>query len=652
MVAATFAVADTGSRSVTGALIASLRQKHLLLILDNCEHVLLETARVASAILRSCRDITILATSREPLSVGGEHVWRVQPLSFPEHPQRITAKQALEYGAIRLFVERAEAALGGFAITDPIAPLVAEICKRLDGIALAIELAVPRLKMLKPEELLARLKERFQLLTQGDRSALPRQQTLLATTDWSYRLLNEHEQVLLRRLAIFPDTFTIDSAEAVCGWEPIDPRDVLDLVASLVDKSLVVPVVTTQGASRYKLLESTRAFGLDRLRESTDMGCQRRLAEYFIRSYEEAERLWDTTPDTQWYDAYEPDLDNVRATLTWAFGPEGDTLLGVALVAHTLHLAQWWSRAQRQRWFAVAGAKLGDIVPPFLVGRIKLAMADCTGAHRGQREGSAQALEAAEIFRRLGDPKNRAWALTIAADSLIDAADTKEAESYYQEAEALLRPFGATKQLASVLGSKAVRRGLWAGDTASARTLFAESLSLARTVGYRRLIEATTIHLGELEAIDGLFDAAIARAREAETASRQSGNEYFLNVALANLSGYLLAVGDVASARAAGVEALHLARSHGDSYWINGVLERLAFAAALSGDATRAARLAGYCEAMYRLDAAPRERVEHRTWQALIERLDAVLAPAEKTRLMADGAAWDEEQAAAAALEQ
>jgi len=650
-VASMFARADSGESSAIEAVLGCLRRKQLLLILDNCEHVLAEAVRLINAILRTCPEVTVLATSRESLSVQGEHVWRVQPLAFPEQPESVSADEAMRYGAVQLFVSRAEAALGRFALTDSTASVVAAICKRLDGIALAIELAAPRLKILKPEELLKRLNMRFQLLTGGDRTALPRQQTLLAATDWSYRLLSGQEQTLLRRLAIFPDSFTIDSAEAVCGDAPIDARDVLDLVAALVDKSLVVAVARPSGTTRYRLLESTRAFGLDRLRESADTGRQRLLCEYLIRTFQEAERQWDTTSDTQWYDAYEPELENVRTTLAWAMlGPEGDSRLGIALVGYTLHLVQWRSRAQRQRWFAIAAASFDETVPAALVARVKLGIALSVGANPRQRKGSAQALEAAEIFGGLGDAKNQAWALAVVADALLRPGDTAEAEAYYQRAEALLRPFGTTKQLASVLASKALTRGFWAGDTVSARKLFDECLTLARAVGYRRLIEATTIHQAEIEAIDGHYQAAIAKAREAEVASRQSGNEYFLFVTLGNLTGYLLAVGDVDAARHSGEEALLRARSHGDAYWVSGVLERLTLAAALAGDAARAARLAGYCEERHRSGDIPREQVEQRLWQTLMAQLDAALAPVDKTRFMAEGAAWDEEQAAAAAL--
>jgi tetratricopeptide (TPR) repeat protein len=356
-------------------------------------------------------------------------------------------------------------------------------------------------------------------------------------------------------------------------------------------------------------------------------------------------------PDTQWYDAYEPELENVRAALAWAFlAPEGDAQLGIALVAHTLHLVQWWSRGQRQRWFAMASTRLEPTVASTLVARVKLGIALSAGTNPRQRKGVAQALEAAEMFRSLGDAKNRAWALAAVADALLRPGDTAEAEAYYGQAEALLRPLGATKQLASVLASKALTRGFWANDTASARKLFGECLALAREVSYRRLIEATIVHQAEIEAIDGLYEAAIAKAREAEAASRQSGNEYFLFVTLGNLTGYLLAIGNVEAACNTGAEALRRARSNGDAYWISGVLERLALAAAIAGDTDRAARLAGYCDARHRSGDTPREQIEQRLWQMLMARLDVALGPVEKTTFMAEGGAWDEERAAAAAL--
>jgi predicted ATPase/class 3 adenylate cyclase len=648
-VASTFRVAAGETRSATDAVATCLREKRLLLILDNCEHLLTGVAQLVVTILQYCPGVTILVTSRELLSVRGEYAFRMPPLTFPDRPSLVTASEAMRYGAVCLFVGRADAALGGFTLTDTMAPVVAEICKRLDGIALAIEFAAPRLKILKPRELLARLNERFRILTGGDRTALPRQQTLEAAIDWSYRLLNEKEQALLRRLAIFTDTFTIEGACGVAADPPIEAAETFDLVAALVDKSLIVPVLTSRGASRYKLLESTRQFGMARLRESGDVSRERRLTEYLVELYDEAERGWDSTPDDEWYGTYEGDLENVRACLAWSFGRGGDPALGVALVAGTVQLVRWWRRAERQRWFETAGKHLDETTPLPIVARVKLGLASSAGTHFGQRRGLDQALEAAEIFRRLGDHKNCAWALMTAAESLVGRETWGEAESFYHEAEALLRPLGATKYLAGVLAGLAAARCIVASDTATTRALLEESLSLARPLGYARLIENATILLAEIEAADGQLDEAIATAREAEAALRQSGNVRFLYITLSNLAGYLLAAGEIETGEAAGVEGLRLAQAHGDDFVVHVLVEHLALAAAHSSEPARAARLAGYGSTVYRSNRA-REHIESRNWASLTAHLDAALTPGEKTALMQEGAAWTEDQAATAAV--
>ncbi|HWZ74425.1 MAG TPA: adenylate/guanylate cyclase domain-containing protein [Casimicrobiaceae bacterium] len=648
-VASTFRAAAGEMRSATDAVATCLREKRLLLILDNCEHLLTGVARLVATVLQHCPGVTILVTSRELLSVRGEYAFRMPPLTFPEQPSLVTASEAMRYGAVCLFVGRADAALGGFTLTDTMAPVVAEICKRLDGIALAIEFAAPRLKILKPRELLSRLNERFRILTGGDRTALPRQQTLEAAIDWSYRLLNEKEQTLLRRLAIFTDTFTIEGACGVAADPPIEAAETFDLVAALVDKSLIVPLLTSRGASRYKLLESTRQFGVARLRETGDVSRQRRLAQYLIELYEEAEHAWDDTPDDEWYGTYEGDLENVRSCLAWSFGRDGDPALGVALVARTVQLVRWWRRAERQRWFETAGKHLDEATPMPIVARVKLGLASSAGTHFGQRRGLDQALDAAEIFRRLGDHKNCAWALMTAAESLVGRDTWGEAESFYHEAEALLRPLGATKYLAGVLAGLAAARCIVASDTATTRALLEESLSLARPLGYARLIENATILLAEIEAADGQLDEAIATAREAEAALRQSGNVRLLYITLSNLAGYLLAAGEIETGEAAGVEGLRLAQAHGDDFVVHVLVEHLALAAAHSSEPVRAARLAGYGSTVYRSDRA-REHIESRNWASLTVHLDAALTPDEKTALMQEGAAWTEDQAAKAAV--
>ena len=237
-----------------------------------------------------------------------------------------------------------------------------------------------------------------------------------------------------------------------------------------------------------------------------------------------------------------------------------------------------------------------------------------------------------------------------AAESLVGRETWGEAESFYHEAEALLRPLGATKHLAGVLAGLAAARCIVASDTATTRALLEESLSLARPLGYGRLIENAGILLAEIEAADERFDEAIATAREAEAALRQSGNVRFLYITLSNLAGYLLAAGEIEAGQAAGLEGLRLAQAHGDDFVVHVLVEHLALAAAHSGEPVRAARLAGYGSTVYRSDRA-RERTESRNWARLMADLDAVLTPDDKTALMQEGAAWSEDQAAAAAVD-
>ena len=224
----------TGSVPIK-TLSAILRQKQALLILDNCEHLVAAIASLAETIIHSCPNISILASSREPLTIAGETVYRVPSLTFPQRTDSITADEALSYSAVQLFAERGRAAVNGFVVANDNAPAVAEICRRLDGIALAIELAAPRLKMLKPSELANRLDDQFRILTGGSRTALPRQQTLRALIDWSYNLLSEPERILLRRLSVFAGGCTMDGAAAVAADHQLRQSDIFDLMASLVD---------------------------------------------------------------------------------------------------------------------------------------------------------------------------------------------------------------------------------------------------------------------------------------------------------------------------------------------------------------------------------------------------------------------------------
>jgi predicted ATPase/DNA-binding winged helix-turn-helix (wHTH) protein len=308
----------------------ALAAKQLLLVLDNCEHLVDAAASMAEALLFTNPAARVLATSREPLRAEGECLYRVPSLAVPTVGSR-DAEDPLRYGAARLFVARARAAEPQFSSDERAAAAIAAICRRLDGIPLAIELAAARTTVLGVEELAARLDDCFDLLTGGRRTALPRHQTLRATLDWSYQLLPEPERVALRRLAIFAGGFTLQAASTIAAIDEIAGSDIVDCTANLVAKSLVA--ADLGGATGwYRLLETTRAYALEKLTQSGEFEqVARRHAEYCRDLFERAELELETRPAAEWLTAYGRRIDNLRAALDWAFSPSGDVAVGVAL---------------------------------------------------------------------------------------------------------------------------------------------------------------------------------------------------------------------------------------------------------------------------------------------------------------------------------
>ena len=305
--AATFGLREQGERPMLELLLQYLRPRRLLLILDNCEHLIEAVAYVADAILRAAPHVRLLATSREPLRIEGEHVYRLPSLAVPPAGDSLTADQALKYGAIALFAQRAAAADTKFKLTDESAPIVAEICRRLDGIALAIELAAARVEVLPPRQLAQKLDERFRVLIGGSRTALPRQQTMRALIDWSYDLLSEQEQKLFRRVSIFVGGWTLEAAEAVVNDDTLDALDIVDLISSLVEKSLVV--AGAEELLRYRLLESTRLFALEKLQQRGERDTlARRHAQWAADLADHAREASQTDPWAQWVAQYLPNL--------------------------------------------------------------------------------------------------------------------------------------------------------------------------------------------------------------------------------------------------------------------------------------------------------------------------------------------------------
>src|SRR5882672_1072167 len=327
-------IAGTASREgVAGAL----GTKKLLLVIDNCEHVIEAAAGMAEALLRASPGVALLATSREPLRVSGEYVYRVPPLGVPAEDNR-DVQDVFRHGAVKLFVSRAHAAEPRYVAEGRVAAATAAICRRLDGIPLAIELAATRIVGFGVDGVAARLDDRFRLLTGGSRTALARHRTMHATLDWSYELLSESERVVLRRLGVFVGAFTLDAAGAVAASADITAADAVDAVASLIGKSLVS---TDVGGAivHHRLLETTRAYAREKLIEGTELDqVARRHAEYFRDLFEHAEAELETRPTAEWLATYRLHIDDLRAALDWAFSPSGDIGIGMALTAAAVPL--------------------------------------------------------------------------------------------------------------------------------------------------------------------------------------------------------------------------------------------------------------------------------------------------------------------------
>ncbi|MGX9964110.1 ATP-binding protein [Roseomonas sp. F4] len=364
------------SQAPLAGLVGALGQRRLLILLDNCEHLIDAAAGLAEALLRGAPGLRILATSREPLLAEGEWVHRVDALGLPPEADGAAAEELLLFPSVQLFVERATAHRDSFRPTEAAAQLIATICRQLDGIPLAIELAAAQLGMLSVQELSERLKDRLSLLARGRRTALPRQQTLRATLDWSHGLLSEAERQVLHRLAIFAGGFTLDAAIAVVP-EAADRDDIVDQIARLASKSLLA-VDLGGDTVRYRLLHTTRAYALDRLGDGPEVAAlARRHATYCETLMRGAAQAWKDQPAAQWRETYCRSIDDLRLALDWAFGAEGDAGLGCRLTASSAPV--WFQlalvdeyRERLERALALGGAALAE--EPALAARIHLAL--------------------------------------------------------------------------------------------------------------------------------------------------------------------------------------------------------------------------------------------------------------------------------------
>ena len=644
-IATTLSVRLPGQGDPLAELVESLKTQEMLLLFDNCEHLVGATAAAASAILRGCPKVRILATSRQGLSISGEAAYRMPSLAIPENVDAYSfdAEAALSYGSIALFVERAKAADARFVLTDEIAPVVADICRRLDGMAFAIELAAARLTILKPQELRTRLDQRFRVLTGGSRDALPRQQTLRALIDWSHDLLDEREQKLFRQVGIFVGGFTVEGATAVAGDEA-DELDVLDLLASLADKSLIV-AERSGDQTRYRLLESTRAYALEKILaagERADLGA--RHFAYLRTLFERTAASFEESPRDATLIALAVELEDFRAALDWAESndPRGGADL---LTATTLFIRLDLHREgiERARRFAA----LLDGADARRLARLWINVSACETGRYAHNRALASARQAIVFARASGDRATLAEALMKLARAAGFEHDLDESTAALAEVEGFdLTP----RQRLESLKSRASVAG-FLGDLSLSSQVYEEMGALHRALGNERGEFTVAANLAEIEHARGETQRAIASARDALALAERFRESNAIALLNQNLAGYCLAVDEREAARTAGESVLrHYLKSEPANPHVPVTLEHLALAHALDGDFERAARLEGYVNRALLDVGYPREYTETVTQKRLDGLLRERLDAAELDALFAAGALLTPEEAIAQGL--
>jgi predicted ATPase len=647
VIAQTLGMSQQQGHRVDEAIPPWLKRKKLLLIFDNCEHVREAVVPIASAILRMAPDVRILATSRQALDVGGEEVVRLPSLDVPHTIADLTAAAVMEFAAVSLFVARAMSVDKSFALSDDTAPIVADICRRLDGIPLAIELAAARVKVLPVPRLAERLHERFKLLTSGSSDALPRQKTLHALLDWSYDLLTEQEQRLFARLGIFAGGFDLDAASNVCGGEGLDELDILDLVGSLTDKSLVV-ADTSGEHERYRLLESTAAYALEKLSASGERDAlARRHAEYFRDQAIAADERFGTGSTFAWVAGIELELDNYRAALAWTLTQGNDGVLGGAIAGS---LPGFWTNAgiavEGRYWIELALERVSDAEKPRIVARLWLALC---GLSAGQRQHDA-AERAMRLYALVGDTRAAARAQRQLAWGLYQMGRLDEAKAANERALAASRAREDTTNEASCLIQQAAIEGD-RGDVRAARELYSQALAIYKALGNESGTAIALAYVAELEFGDGHPQEALHAVSEALEIQLHGKNALHIAGSHINIAAYSVALSDLSGARESAREGLHLARQARSEPAIAWVLQHLALLASLGDDARRGAQLLGYVDAQYAALGMQRESTEKWGYDKLTVALRERLGVDEIATLGAEGAAWSEDRAVEEALQ-
>jgi predicted ATPase/class 3 adenylate cyclase len=673
-------VREQAGRSTTDALIDYFGSKSALVILDNCEHLVESCAILAESLLQACPKVKVIATSREVLGVGGETPWRVPSLPVPD-PERLPAlEQVAESTAVALFVDRARTASPLFQLTKENAPLVVQVCQRLDGIPLAIELAASRLSLLSLPQMLTRLNDRFRLLTGGRRTALPRQQTLRAAIDWSHELLAEPERTLLRRVSVFSGGFTLELAEEICAWAPLDAADVLDLLGTLVSKSLVVYEET---GPRYRLLETIGEYAAERARTVGEDGeLQNRHRTRFLVLAEEADRQLHGSAQLQWFDLIDIEIANFRAAFESCLANEDAQ--AALRIATGLGL-YWRARGhfnEGRLWLERAlGRK--DPVPSTLRAKA-LAWASYLGIWQGAwTQAQLHGEESLDLYTAADDNWGTGFALQMLGAVALNQDDYPNAGRLQQESLRYLRQTGDTDSVGLsylYLGVVALRRA----EYGPAMRLLEQALVNFREVGDMRRVSIALRLMGEVELCQGHYTPATTLLDESLGLVREAKDRVDLGLTLYLLGQAARSAADYPRAKALFEESLRLAREFNDGmsaglalcelaivarqqgdldgatarleealasfdprekFGIVASLQGTAMVASQRGDGTRAATLFGAAHRIREELGAPIAPFEQDEYDQAAGRVRAQLGETEFARLLAEGRSMTAEEA-------
>jgi predicted ATPase/class 3 adenylate cyclase len=606
-VAETLGVKETAEQPLDETLKDYLSERRLLLLLDNFEQVL-EAAPSVTELLAGAPGLKVLATSRAPLGLYGEHEFPVPPLSMPDLKRPPLLERLTHYEAVRLFLERAQAVKPDFKVTNESAPAVAEICVRLDGLPLAIELAAARIKMLPPKAMLQRLSSRLKLLTGGARDLPERQRTLRATIEWSFALLDEGEQLLFGRLAVFSGGRTLEAIEAICDAEGDLPVEVFEGVSSLVDKSLLRQEEGPNGEPRFVMLETVHEFAREKLHGSGETEeIKRTHAEYFLTLAEEANPQLRGPDQLQWLESLEAEHDNMRAALSWALERKE------AEVALRLGDALWvfWSirgyQSEGRRWLeaalAIEGRGSREWRPMALAGVGMLASEQ--GDLDRAKEACEEGLELLEHEAREAR-EAKLWLLACLGWVASEREDYGQATELSEERLALSREMSDTWWLASsLLGLAFVSHSR--GDSERATELYEQSMDLFREQGDKHSLAICLGSLAMMVYAQGDLGRATKLTEESIALFRELGSRGGVSVGLYNWGWIALLQDDLGRAADLYRESLFLSWDTGMNPLVQMALEGLACVAGAEGEAERAAQLWGAAQNLHEAKGIPRD---------------------------------------------